>query len=386
MIVRYHQVDEAVRDHIRLLENKGHIAYIRYLLLQRTDVSKINAELARIGLSSAREYQYVAYFDEVLYPIIERLGLTKYYKQYKSKRADKVLTFAATFEKNDIHRTYFCELIKETETDAFFGKECVKYYGLNNVPTKDDGMPIITAPKEDWLDLLLHDKRHIIDGMLAEGHSSNSISKHFDAMYDIQLSKDAINNYSKSFMNVQRKDLEKVIEEVEKEKKTIQDQMEYVRSNEELFTIGERITAVSSLKGKLEQLDGQLRRLRSAHGNASYAQGVLEFSNMREMFSDIMLRTHRRYKMMDERTEDAIVDPLSKLINMMSKATDKIVGLESIMSETTKKSISEEMLEVVIPTLDRVEEEERNAMAEYREAFKFKDIENEDVMGMDDED
>lgn len=384
MIIRYHKIDESKRDHIRLLENKGHVAYIRYLLLKRTNIKEINAELARIGLSSALDIQYAAYFDHVLYPMIKELKLEKYYKNYKLDREDKPLFFLESFGTNDIERSYFCELVKETETTAFFGKECVKYYGVTKVPVDDYGYPIITAPKEDWVDLLLHEKRHVIDGLLADGHSAKSISKHLDSTYDIQLSKSAIDNYAKSFMNVRRKDLERVIEEAQKEKQNIQEQIDYVRNNDELFTIGERVTAISSLKNKLEQVDGQIKRLQSAHGNASYAQGVLEYSNMREIFADVMLRTHRRYTMMDERTEDSIVDPLSKLINMMSKATDKIVGLEAVMNETTKKTISEEMLEVVIPTLDRVEEEQKLALQEYRDAFSITDLDEGEIMGLDD--
>ena len=386
MIVRYHQVDEAVRDDVRMLENKGHIAYIRYLLLKRTNPQQINTELARLGLSSASEEQYKNYFTEALYPLIQKHKLQKYYKRYRSKFDDTPLLFIGTFGKDDNDRIAFCALLNETDTDAFFGKECVKYYGKNDVPLGLDGEPIIKAPSGDWIDILLHEKRHVVDGMIADGHSPKSISNYLDLMYDVTLPIASISQYARSFMNLKRKDLERVIEELEQEKATLQGQIEYIRENEELFSIGERMSSIGTLKQKVESVTDQIKRLQGEYGSVSYSQGVLEYSGIREIFSDVMLRTARRYRMMEERTEDSIVDPLSKLVNIMAKAQDKIIGLDVAMKDSTKKTISEEMLEVVVPTLDRVEQEQREAHEQYKKAFEYKAEDEDDLEILGDDD
>lgn len=392
MIIRYHQLDESERDDVRFFENKGHITYIRYMLLKRMSFDEINKELSRLGFSSAESIQYKKYFNAVLKPVIKNHGLSKYYKRYPDSNPNGMLFFSDDFKGKDGDKIKFCELIKETETETFFGEECVTFYGSqSSVPLKTDGKPIINRPEKGWSEILLHDKRYVIDGMLADGHQPSAVAKHLDMMYDIQVATPAIYAYSKSFMNTKRKDFELAIEGLENEKKMMLDQLDYVRKNDRLFTIGEKMSSISSLKAKLEQIDTQLKRLQGGYSEASYSQGVMEFSNMREIFSDVMVRTHRRFLTMDERTEDSIVDPLSKLINMMSKASEKIISLEEVMSATTKKTISEEMLEVVIPTLDRLEEEEKRAMAEYQDTFNVNNIINaenndddDEVLGMED--
>lgn len=372
MIIRYHQLEPSARDAVRALETKGHIAYIRYLLLSRTPLDQFNVELTRLGLSAGTAEQYAIYFSSVLYPMIGRYRLTHYYKPYLFHNKDTRLNFVTTFDNDDIARENFCKLIEETETNLFFSPEIIRYYGKDRIPKDENNKPLIEVMhKGDWADVLLHEKRHVIDGMLGDGHSAKNISKHLDEMYDITLSPLVITHYAKSFMNVQRRGLEEVIEEVNNERNLIDTQLEYVRNNQDLFTIGERVSAISTLKAKRQQLDDQLKRLQGAHSNASYSQGVIEYSDMREIFADVMLRTHRRYKLMDDRTEDTVIDPLSKLVGMMSKATEKMIGLDVAMMDTTKKTVSEEMLEVVLPTLDRVEEEERMSRENYLKSFGY---------------
>lgn len=385
MIIRYHQLDESVRDSVRALETKGHISYIRYLFLTRTPIEHFDVELTRLGLSVGTMEQYSVYFSHVLYPLIGRYRLTQYYKQYSYHKKDNKLTFVNTFENDDSAREAFCKLITETETVLFFAPEIVKYYGRNRIPTDGNGDPIIDiSEKSDWADVLLHDKRHLIDGMLGNGFSAKNISKHLDEMYDITLSPLVITHYAKSFMNVRRKGLEDVIEEVNVERNLIEQQLDYVRKNQDMFTIGERVSAMATLKGKKEQLDDQIKRLQGAHSNASYGQGVVEYSHMREMFADVALRTHRRYTNMDSRTEDNVIDPLSKLVGMMAKAAEKMISLDIAMQDNTKKTISDEMIEVVLPTLDRVESEEKLAREKYMKAFQNPNgEENLEILGDD---
>lgn len=387
MIIRYHQLDETVRDSVRALEQKGHIPYIRYLFLTRTPLDQFDIELTRLGLSVGTMDQYAIYFSHVLYPMIGRYRLSHYYKPYLYHHKDTRLRFGETFGVDEIAREDFCRLVQETETNIFFSPEISKHYGKDRIPLGPEGHPVIDVIKDgDWADVLLHDKRHLIDGMISDGYSAKMISKHLFEMYDIELDPLVITHYAKSFMNIQRKGIEDIINEVNNERDLIDKQLEYIRNNKDLFTIGERISNMSTLKAKKEQLDAQLKRLQGAHNTASYSQGVLEYADIREKFADVIIRSHRRYTWMDGRTEDDVIDPLSKLVGMMAKASEKVLSLDVAMIDNTNKSIAEEMLEVTLPTLDRVDEEAKEARKQYFESFGYSEPENEDneILGDDD--
>ena len=104
---------------------------------------------------------------------------------------------------------------------------------------------------------------------------------------------------------------------------------------------------------------------------------------MREMFTDVMTRAHKRFRDMDERTEDEVIVPLNSLVNMMAKATDKILGLDEIINQTSTKSISEEMLDVIMPTLERIEREERDAHFTYKNLEQKPESEDDEILGFD---
>jgi hypothetical protein len=352
----------------------------------RTPVTAINVELTRLGLSGGTDKQYGHYFDFVLYPLIVKYKLARHYKRYLHHKKDKLIDFTETFGSNDMSRTFFCEMIKETETEVFFSHQITKYYG-KNIPLDMNGESLFpNINKTDVTAVLLHDKRHVVDGMLAEGFSPAKVSQGLEERYDIEIKPTVIADYAKSFMNLQRKELEVIIAEIQEERESFQEQLDFVRENPEEFSVGERVTVISSLRDKIAALDHKVRGLQSAHSTTSYGEGIMEYSHMREIFTDIMQRSHRRYKRIDERTEDAVIDPLNKLVGMMVKAADKMISIDNVMNETVKKSITDEMLEVIVPTLDRVEEEERAARAEYMKMWapETGEPQDDEILGDDD--
>lgn len=383
LIIRYHKIAHQARDSIRKLESKGHMPYIRYLLLKRTPMHTINMELTRMGLSVGTEQQYEFYFDEVLFPLIKKYKLTIHYKAYKTHKKDKELNFSKTFGKNDIERVFFCQVVKETDTQQFFTSDIRKYYGVN-IPLDINGDPVFTyESNRDLTVVLMHEKRHIIDGMLADGFSPSRVSTALDEKYDIEVKPELIADYGKSFMNFKRKEVETLIIELQEDRDALQQQLDYVRETDDEFSMGERVVVISSLRNNIAEMDQKIRGLQSAHATSSFGQGVMEYGHIREMFTDIMQRSYKRYKSIDRRTEDAVVDPLAKIVTVMAKATEKILSIDTAMSQTTKKTITEEMLEVISPTLARVEEEERLARAEYMSLYAPVDGEEIEIIGDD---
>lgn len=391
MLIRYNKLDDYSRDRIRFLENKGHVGYIRYLLMRRIPLSQISSELLRLGLSGAEEEDYLLYFEKALYPVIQKYKLTSFYRSYLKDKEKERLSFTTTFKKSEVSRKAFCECIKDMEIDHFFSREIVNYYnGAANVPLiEETNEPIIMTEKvPDWTEMLNHPKRHVIDGMLVDGKTSKMIASYLDEKYDVQMPPAFIGMYAKAFFRVQRRDLERTIDDLSTEKEKLEQSLKVIKEADEIqMTIGEKSAAIATTKTKISQLDTQIKKLSGHYSEAAYNEGVLEFAQMREMFADVMVRTHKRFVIIDDRNDDDGIGNLNTIVSMMGKATDKILSLENTMKDNSKKTIVEEMLEVTIPSLERIEEEERQAKEEYKEILyahaNDDDEDDDEIIGMD---
>ena len=389
MLIKFHQFDEYTRDRIRSLENKGHIGYIRYLMMRRVPYKEITNELLRLGLSKADESDYLLYFKKLLYPIVQQHKLTLHYKKYSRGNPTERLSFSAEFDKSESKRKHFCACIKEMEIEEFFAEEIVDFYGSEeDIPVNESGETIITTERmPDWTELLDHPKRHIMDAMLVDGKTPKMIEDFLDQHYDEQISSRIISMYANSFFRTRRRDLERTIEDLENEKEHLQETVDAIKNTKDLtMTIGEKAAAIGTAKKRIRELDEQIKRLTSHHSNAAFNSSLLDYAGMREMFADAMSRTYRRYTTMDERTEDDVVSHLSTLIGMLEKTSKNVLNLDEATKENSKKSVAEEMLEVVQPSMDRVQEEEEKALREYRKEYGLEEPEHDDdILGMDEE-
>lgn len=394
MLIRYSKFDEATRDRIRALESKGHIGYIRYLLMRRWPYAKINGELMGLGLSWVEEDDLRMYFKLALYPIIQQFKLDDYYKHYRDSRPAESLAFHATFQRSEKARENFCLCIIDMEIDFFFSNEILEHYGSRDHIPHRDGKPIIHIEKvPDFTEVLNHPKRHIIEAMLIEGRTPKMISDLLDKSYDIQLPARDILMFASAFFKTKRRDLERTIDDLQDEVQKLNESIYVIRNtSENKMSIGAKSTAIANIKIKIEQLEGTIKRLMGHHSHSAFNAGLLEYAQIREMFADVMIRSHRRFQDLDGRTEDEVVAPLKAIVDTMAKATDKIMSLDDRIQATTKKDISEEMLEVIMPSLDRVLEEEREAHRKYHEEFggespleALKEADSEpEILGIDD--
>lgn len=390
MIVQYNKIAPEHRTLVKSIESKAYIGYIRYLLLKRWPFERVRKELMRLGLAWNDQEDFETYFREVLYPLIQKFGLTKYYKKYRFGMTGETLTFENTFGRSEKDRVSFADLLKQLEIEQFFADEIMVYYGgSHNIPNHPQtGEPLISRERPvDLVELLQNPKRHKIEQLLVEGYSPKQIADHLFQRYDIELTPNEIKVYAKSFFNVRRQDIQRLIDSLQQEKDDLESRLiEVRRKSTSDFSFGERFEVISAMTGKIEQVNEMIRKLSGVHTGAAYNAAVLETSDMREMFKDVMTRAHRRFREMDERTEDDVVTPLKNVMDMMVKATDKILGIEEVLNQKQTKSINEEMLEVIMPTLDRIEREEREAQHAYTEALKNKsddDDDEDEIIGFD---
>lgn len=373
MIVRYHQLPQEVRDLTRAIESKGHAAYIRALMLKRIPFNKINPELSRLALAGVEDRFYKEYFIHNIVPLLEKRKLFKYYSKYASGKKVAPLDFEKDFGNDEDARIEFCKIIEQTDTHSFFSEELFKYYG-DNIPLGDTGEPVVTISKQGKvLDILLHEKRHYIDGWLAEGYSPKMISQTLEERYDIQVEAKDISQYAKSFMNTKRKSMEDAIDELQQEREALESQMLSIKQDDS-YSIGEKMMMIATLKEKVSVLDDRIRNAKVVHNAGAFATGVLEYNDLRYMFSDMAQRAYRRFLNIDEKTEYNVIPRLVQLTSIVAKSSEKIIMLDKAMSETHSKTINEEMLEVIAPTLDRLEEEEVAARKGFMELYAPQDF------------
>ncbi len=388
MILSYHKWSPEDRDRIRAIENKPHVGYIRYLLCQRMPFQRIGNELMKLGFSPVEPNELYFYFRQVIFPVFQKHNIQRYYYHYKIDRDTELLSFQNTFGQAEDDRKIFCRCIHMLEIEFFFANEILAYYNNVNFPVDPDtGLPIITIERTNALtQVLQHPKRHVIETMLADGKTPKHISAYLDKTFGVELEPRDIHHYANAFFKIRRKDLERTIEDLQEEKEQLESSLSYIRTHEQEFgSLSERAAAIGETKKKINDLDTIIKRLQGHHTHHAYHAGVLEYANLREMFADVMLRTHKRFVDIDDtQPETDAVNYLSTVVGMMSKATEKILSIDEKTKENSKKSVSDEMLEVIMPSMERIEREEREAFQKYNKLHQEDDTSQHEVLGYED--
>lgn len=368
MIVTYSRFNPSDRERIRKIEQKGHVNYIRYLLLRRTAPDELNKELLRLSLSTVPTEDLWLYFELVLYPVLVRLRLKSFYERYRKKQRVPILTVYA-FQQDENMRIQFLSAFKEAGVDYFIVNEAKGYYGVTDLfPIDEKGEVVITTDRiPDWERILNFEKRYIIDGLLIDGKTPDMIFDYFADVYgDDSLDTEAIHFYQMAFFNVTRQDLQKTINLLDEELRDLEERYKDIREHRIEMTLSERSLVMSGIKQKTGHIREQIKRLSSHYSDISFSHGVLEASHLREMFADIAVRTHKRWVALDSRKDDSVIEPLSKVLSMFDKSTNQVKSLDDILVNRSKKTVAEEMLEVLNPALERIEQEQREDMKRYQ--------------------
>lgn len=393
MIVTYSRFNASDRDRIRKIEQKGHVGYIRYLLLKRTDPDELNKELLRLSLSTVKTEDLWLYFELVLHPAIIESGMKVFYDRYRKKQPVKPLSLYS-FQQDETARIQYLSLFKKAGVDYFVVNEAKDYYGVTDLfPIDDTGEVVIMTDRvPDWERILNFERRYIIDGLLIDGKTPDMICDYFADVYgDDSLDPEGVQFYKLAFFNVTRQDLQKTITLLDEEMQDLEARLKDIRENRIEMTLSERSLVMNGIKQKTSHIREQIKRLSSHYSDISFSHGVLEASNLREMFADIAIRTHKRWVALDSRRDDSVADPLSKIFSMLDKSANQIKSLDDILVNRSKKTVAEEMLEVLNPSLDRIEEEQREDMKRFQAVHqKAADERTEpteeggDILGFDD--
>lgn len=382
MIVNFHGIPKEYRDDVRYVNSKGHAPYIRYLLLKRFPISEIHDELLKLGLRPVSKRQAETYFHHAVLPLIKGAGLEAYYKKYKRYGKDERLTLDVTFLRSETDREAFVsKLVPSTQTQPFFYEESRSYYGPHGIPTTENGRSVFPMRYSGWEEILISSKRHVIDNFLLEGRSYKEISDHLSATFNLRYEAEAIGSYAEGFMNARVYDLSRVIGDLEDQLTEINESIKYTSSNHKL-SYGERMSVITRLKRSEELLKAKVNRMKSLHNTGAFSSAVLEYANIRDILADVLQRSHRRFVMMDSRTDDEVIPSLTRIASTVDRMASRIIDVDEVASGVEKRSVTEEMIEIITPTLDRMEEEEREAVRAYEELIGVEPAKDDDILGV----
>lgn len=372
MYIRYSQFDEATRELVRFVERRGHVGYIRYLMTRRFSHDALNRELLRLGLSPVPEGHLAAYLEHVVYPEAVRFRLKTFYARHRRGETVPELTLA-TFGRDDEARRHYLLFVRHLGIDFFVADEARAFYGSPDLFPLDDAgdLAITDAHIPDWEEVLNHEKRHVIDGLLLDGKTPKMVCDYFADVYgDDTLDADGIGFYKMAFFNVGREDLARTLERLDEDLTQIDNEIKAIRDGTRPMTIAERTMVVAGLRHRRQHLTDQVKRLSGHYSDNAFAHGVLEATNLREMFADITRRTYQRYIMNDHRTDVDVIGPLSALVGMLARTSDQILKIDDVLADRSKKTVVEEMLDVVQPSLERIEREQAEAMKRYEATYR----------------
>lgn len=382
MIVNYHTIPKEHRDDVRYVNSKGHAPYIRYLMLKRFPIVDLYDELLKLGLQPISQRQANVFFMHAMFPMIKELGLARYYAKYLENGKDTPLTINDTFLRSGEDRVVFVsQLVTLTHTEPFFYSEVREYYGPSKIPTREDGSSVFSIRYSGWEEILSHPKRHVLDNFLLEGRTYKEIKEHFASTFNIRFDVEAIAAYSEGFMNAQVYDLTRVIEDLDGQLVEINESIKHTMNNHKM-SYGEKIGIVTRLKETEEIIKSKVNRMRSLHNTGAFSSAVLEYANIRDILADILQRSHRRFVMMDSRTDDEVIPSLTRLASTVDRMTTRIIDIDEVASGVEKRSVTEEMIEIITPTLDRMEEEEREAVRAYEELIGVEPASDKEIIGV----
>ncbi len=345
MFIDYKNIEKNAAKSVKIIENKGHARYIRYLLSKRVPPITIKKELARLALSAPDKTTLVNYFSSVIMPLVKKYNLVTYYKDYyrrllkgdREKTISPILNFDITFEKNNPARIAFCALIRELEIEEMWSREITKFYGgIQNIPQDAHGNRIIKVSSRYTAEnVLTCPKRYLIDKFLLEGVSPKRIVNYLLEKYQIKLNENDIYSYSKYFFNFERKSVEEMIEQLTAEQNSIKNDLNILDANND-YSLGDKLAISKQYQERVNILEENIKELNMKYSDLAYQQGVSEKLEIHSIIEDIIRRGYDRLRYLDRYKDRDVVKPLTDVAKMVFNAVDKMTQLEESKTRIEK--------------------------------------------------
>jgi hypothetical protein len=373
--INYEKIDPKIRGAVKAIEAKPHVRYIRYLLSKRYSPISIKQELFRLGLSAPHEPNLITYYLTIMDPVIKEHGLSQLYADYKNKllRKNKRGDFAKDILNYRLHlaedldgQVKFCKFIKDLEIDSLWINEIYKFHGsAGNLPVDELGQRILEAyaPKKMVDKILIHPKRYLIDKLLLENVPDSRISKYCSENLALVVNDYDIGSYKRIFFNIKTLSIEERIKSLEVEKNSLNTLLDDL-DNLDIYSemdLGEKMLIQRQTQQRISELDDNIKTLNMMFSDFAFKQATQEQEDFETVFTDVTLRTYKRFKDLDQYRDRDVVDPLFKVARMMVFAHDKVESIkvasnsskssdrhsQSILMELYKKRVDDVMTEQI---------------------------------------
>jgi hypothetical protein len=373
------KIDEKYRRTVKLIEDKPHVKYIRYLLTKRYSPVYIKKELFRLGLSAPHEPNLIIYYLYVIDPIIKKNGLGALYQNYKNKILRKNKTGAGDFSKNILSyridvannpdmQYKFNVFVKELDIDALWIEEIVKYHGAtSNLPTDDSGERILdnTAYRKQTEKILISPHRYLVDKMLLENVPPSRITKYCRENLGMVVQDYDITCYKRIFFNLKTLSIEDKLSTLSTEKKSLETYLKDLSTLEDYdnMDMGEKLAIKRQTEQRIHELENNIQSLNSVYSEFAQKVALEDKTSFQDMFQDIANRAYKRYVKLDGYTDRDVVDPMLKVMRILTYAADKVEDINGADGMSKGKGGSDlhsqtVMLELCKKRIDEVANEE----------------------------
>ncbi len=340
--IDYNHIDPKYRNTVKLIEEKPHVRYIRYLMSKRYAPRMIKEELHRMALSAPHVPNLQVYYLSVMDPVIKAHGLGKVYADYKSKllQKNKAYGFTQQILNYRIHlgdeldiQPKFHHFLRYMEIDEPWGNEIIKFHGsASRMPVDKEGNRVLTvgAQRQSMDKLLLHPKRYMLDKMILENISTSRIIKYFRDNHKTNLIVGDVEQYKRLFFNVRTASIEERIKAFELERNSLMQFYKDIDHDPDYndVGIGEKIAIKRQSEQRITELDESLKVLTAMFSESAHKSAVSERDDVLTMFADVMVRGYDRFCQLDNYRDRDVVDPLIKVAKMMAFSHDKVQQLE----------------------------------------------------------
>lgn len=403
MEIDFAKLDPKVRKTIELVESKGHVKYIRYLLTKRYAPSAIRNELQRLGLSSPHEPVLGAYYFYVIDPLVKKLGLSYLYADYKGKLAKKGK--ACTYSKDILNyrvdlgtdldgQVKLCKLVKALDLEELWIKEIHRFHGsATNLPVDETGNRILSVTgsfRQNLDNILLSEKRYLIDKLLLENIPVNRITQYCRENLKLTIQSYDIETYRKVFFNIRVQTIEEKIEILQAEKNSLNQLIQDIRDDNPEYahlSFGEKTSLIKQTEQRIADLSDNIKTLNMIYSDFAIKVAEDNQNDFEKMFSDVVSRAYKRYTHLDGYKDRDVVDPLFKTARIMSFAHDKVENIrinnKSLNSSTDRHSQSV-LMELYKQRIDDITDEQKiRAANELGHEGSFGDVELDNIEGID---
>jgi len=383
--VNIQDLPDECKHTILTMEKLGHLKYLRYLLSKRYPPLPLIMELKKLGLSSPQEDMLIVYFNNVIWPAVEKFGLKGFYGEYKANINNKkkirtnksVLNFRIDVAPNVDSQVNFLKFIFYLDVDNLWMSEVKRYYGSSsNFPVDENGDRLLvssfgsaTATSYTFEKIVQHPKRYMIDKMILEDVPDTRISEWVKRELNMSLSVADITLYRISFFNIRAFSIEEKIKMLEKEQKyfeqTLKDLDRENASLPEQMTSGEKLGLIRAAELRIAEIKDNILTLNSRYNNT--VNGILnqDSEDVVTMVETMIRKTYDKFSEVSQTHDPSAISPMYTLTRSFCLLTDKLETVKNQSASNPERNHTDAGADAAILQLYKQKIEDMNGADGY---------------------